>query len=487
MAGPRCVASALRLRAAGRSGLALLLQQRSPGSASPARRWQAAYSSGRPKTVEINGKTYPTDPWFNVPSSVLSLTSRKLHLQKDHPVSITRKIIESVFPASTYRYYNTFDPVVSTYENFDSLGFPPDHPGRARTDTYYINESTLLRTHTSAHEAELFRSNPTGGYLISADVYRRDEIDRSHYPVFHQMEGARYWDRSKVPHGDLAAAVLEDLGRLPRHDMTVQDPSPPFHAERNPLQPHHGPAEAEAVGAHLKRSLELMVHEIFTRARKAAVLAEGAAPQDKPLEVRWVEAYFPFTSPSWELEVHYQGDWLEILGCGVSQQSLHIHAGKPDQVGWAFGIGLERVAMLLFQIPDIRLFWSQDERFLSQFRGVEDHLDRLRPFEPFSKHPPCYKDVSFWLGSSSAAGGGLGGAADWHDNDLMEVVRDAAGDCVEDVQLVDRFTHPKTGRKSLCYRINYRSLERTLTNAETNEMHQRVVDGLVKRFGVEIR
>ncbi|KAL2185488.1 mitochondrial phenylalanyl-tRNA synthetase-like protein [Thermothelomyces heterothallicus CBS 203.75] len=461
-----------------------------------------------PKTVEINGKKYTTDSWFNVSSTVLSLTSRKLHLQKDHPVAITRKIIESVFPGPTYRYYNDFDPVVSTYENFDSLGFPPDHPGRARTDTYYINKDTLLRTHTSAHEAELFRASASGGYLISADVYRRDEVDRSHYPVFHQMEGARVWDRNEVPNGDLAAAVLADLERLPKHNMTVEDPNPPFHPERNPLQAeYHTEAEAAAVAAHLKRSLELMVNEIFSRARAAAAAAAAAeaaagggakkgkpatppsdgSADDEPLRVRWVEAYFPFTSPSWELEVFYQGDWLEVLGCGVSKQELHVQAGRPSQMGWAFGIGLERIAMLLFKIPDIRLFWSRDERFLSQFRGVEDDPARIRPFVPFSKHPACYKDVSFWLKGASAAGGNLGGAVDWHENDLMEVVRDAAGDCVEDVRLVDEFTHPKTGRRSLCYRINYRSLEKTLTNQETNEMHNRVVKGLVERLGVEIR
>ena len=457
-----------------------------------------------PKTVEINGQNYATDSWFNVSSTVLSLVSRKLHLQKDHPVAITRKIIESVFPGPTYKYYNEFDPVVSTYENFDSLGFPPDHPGRARTDTYYINKDTLLRTHTSAHEAELFRAGASGGYLLSADVYRRDEVDRSHYPVFHQMEGARVWDRTKVPNGDLAAAVLTDLDRLPTHNMKVDDPNPPFHPQRNPLQAdHHSPAEAAAVAAHLKRSLELMVNEIFTRAKEAAAAAATStststnstnpttpAPattttDDEPLRVRWVEAYFPFTSPSWELEVFYQGDWLELLGCGVSQQALHANAGRPAQMGWAFGIGLERIAMLLFRVPDIRLFWSTDERFLAQFRGLEDGgLKGLRLFVPFSKFPACYKDVSFWLGGG---GGGEVGAAEWHGNDLMEVVRDAAGDCVEDVRLVDEFTHPKTGRRSMCYRINYRSLEKTLTNVETNEMHDRVVKGLVERLGVEIR
>ncbi len=398
-------------------------------------------------------------------------------------MSITRQIIESKFPQPTFKYHNSFHPVVSTYENFDSLGFPADHPGRSRSDTYYINKDTLLRTHTSAHELEIFRANQSSGYLLSADVYRRDEIDRTHYPVFHQMEGARVWDRSQVPNGDVAAAIYADLERLPKHTITVEDPNPSSHTERNPLQSdHHSPAEAEALAAHLKRSLELMVVEIFTRAKTAAAQADPDFV-DEPLRVRWVEAYFPFTSPSWELEVYYGGDWLEVLGCGVSKQELFINAGVPSQIGWAFGIGLERIALLLFHIPDIRLFWSTDERFLSQFRGVSDDLSLLRRFVPFSKYPACYKDVSFWLRPSSAAGGGHG----FHENDVMEVIRGVTGNVVEDVARVDDFTHPKTGRRSLCYRINYRSLERTLTNIETNQLHAEVTAALVDRLGVEIR
>ncbi|EAQ84015.1 hypothetical protein CHGG_10419 [Chaetomium globosum CBS 148.51] len=337
-------------------------------------------------------------PWESVQYRAACSTKQKTTLWSSHV-----KSIESVFPRPTYKYYNEFDPVVSTYENFDSLGFPPDHPGRARTDTYYINKDTLLRTHTSAHEAG----------ALPGERERR-------------MEGARVWDRTKVPNGDLAAAVLADLDQLPKHNMKVEDPNPPFHPERNPLQAeHHTPAEAAAVAAHLKRSLELM-------------------------------------------------------------QALHANAGRPSQMGWAFGIGLERIAMLLFRVPDIRLFWSRDERFLAQFQGLEDAgLEGLRLFVPFSKYPACYKDVSFWLGGGGGTGGE--GGAEWHENDLMEVVRDAAGDCVEDVSLVDEFTHPKTGRRSMCYRINYRSLEKTLTNTETNEMHDRVVKGLVGRLGVEIR
>ncbi len=445
-------------------------------------------TSDAAKTTVIGGKAYQTDEWDNVSPTINAAIGRQLHLRKDHPISITRQIIESVFPSPEYKKHNTFFPVVTTEQNFDSLEFPADHPGRARTDTYYVNKSTVLRTHTSAHQRDTFRANESEGFLISADVYRRDEIDRSHYPVFHQMEGARMWDRTKVPNGDIAAAVWKDIEALPRHGMKVEDPNPPYHAERNPLQDAHTAAEAEAIAAHLKRSLELMVVEIFRRA-KASVSKDDPAAAAESLRVRWIEAYFPFTSPSWELEVYWQGDWLEVLGCGVINQKIFNNSGVPDQLGWAFGIGLERIAMLLFEIPDIRLFWSKDERFLGQFHGVSDDLSKMKRFVSFSRHPECYKDVSFWLRSTSnAAGGGTSiNTQEFHDNDVMEIVRDVAGDNVEDVKMIDQFAHPKTGRKSLCYRINYRSLERTLTNHEANEIHASVKEKLVAQFGVELR
>ena len=435
-----------------------------------------------PATIEANRKSYRTDEWTNVPSSILSYLPRKLHLQPSHPVSITREVIESCFPPPTYTHYNDLDPIVSVYENFDSLSFPQDHPGRNRTDTYYLNKDTVLRTHSSAHEAEIFRHNKSAGYTISADVYRRDAIDRSHYPVFHQMEGARMWDRTKVDGGDVARVAREQLTQLEKHNLHVEDPNPTIHPERNPLQAeHHRVEEVEAIAAHLKRSLELMVNDLFSRAKRGAT---GDAV-DKPLKVRWVEAYFPFTSPSWELEVFWQGDWLEILGCGITKQDILINADVPNQLGWAFGVGLERLAMILFSIPDIRLFWSKDPRFLGQFSTTDD----IKPFVPFSKYPACYKDVSFWLrSSSSAAGGGLqSNSQDFHENNMMEIVRDVGGDLVEDVKMVDSFAHPVSGRKSMCYRINYRSLERTLKNEEADRLHERVRTRLVEKLGVELR
>ena len=439
-----------------------------------------------------------------MPPSIISKYGWNLHTQPNHPLSITRRLIESCF--SNFKHHNSIPGVVTVDQNFDSLGFAADHPGRSRTDTYYVNKDTLLRTHTTAHEVEVFRANESDGYTITADVYRRDAVDRSHYPVFHQMEGALTWDRSKFKNQDEFLEYLrKDLDRIGAPSIAVDDSFPPFHPERNPLQEkHHPPAECELIGAHLKRNLEHMVVAIFTEADKALKAAGlDSAVEEEPLKVRWVEAFFPHTSPSWELEVWWRGDWLEVLGCGVIDQPLLIRADVPSRVGWAFGLGLERLAMLLFGIPDIRLFWSKDSRFLGQF----DENKPIRRYQPFSKYPSAPRDVAFWLpkagpvvvetpASTSSAPSPAGGQATeptisevpaFHENDLMEVVRNTAGDSVEDVSCVDNFKHPKTGRQSLCYRITYRSLEKTLTNEEANAMHEKIRQELVAKFGVELR
>lgn len=450
----------------------------------------SAPSTGEPsrKPLTVQGKSYRTDQWTNASDSILAHVGRQLYLDENHPLTITRRLIESQFPQPVYGNYVEKDPIVSTALNFDVLGFPPDHPGRSRTDTYYINDKTVLRTHTSAHQQAYFRQigqnnqsqRKESGFTVMADVYRRDAIDRSHYPVFHQMEGARLWQRLSNGGSKTAAAIAGDVKALAEHGVVVDDPNPTTH-NGNPLQQQHSQGEVDAAAMHLKRSLELMVIKIFTEASKAAGVAEADAL--KELKLRWVDAYFPFTSPSWELEVFWQGDWLELLGCGIIKQELLADSDVPDQIGWAFGLGLERIAMLLFNLPDIRLFWSRDERFLSQFRA-----GKVTRFEPFSKYPACYKDVAFWLPSASVSrGSAAGGAVPVHENDIMEIVRDMAGDLVEDVKLIDEFAHPKTGRKSMCYRINYRSLERTLTNEEANDLHDRVRRQLVQSLGVELR
>ena len=122
--------------------------------------------------------------------------------------------------------------------------------------------------------------------------------------------------------------------------------------------------------------------------------------------MRWVGAYFPFTDPSLELEIYFRDEWLEVLGSGVIQQRIVDHCGHSDKMGWAFGLGLERLAMVLYNIPDIRLFWSNDKRFLKQFKR-----DQPTDFKPFSNYPPCLKDVAFWLPEH------------FHENDFYDAVR----------------------------------------------------------------
>ena len=334
--------------------------------------------------------------------NIASRIGRNLHRQTHHPLAIILSIIQDYW--HDFTLHDNLSPIVSLQANFDSLLIPPNHISRSPSDTYYINNSQCLRTHTSAHQVELLQRGERQ-FLVAGDVYRRDEIDKSHYPVFHQVEGVKVFPQNNVE------VVTEDL----------------------------------------KMSLEGMTQTLFGR----------------DIKMRWVDAYFPFTNPSFELEIYFRDEWLEVLGCGVMEAAIVQHS---DGVGWAFGLGLERLAMVLFDIPDIRLFWSQDERFLRQFQS-----GKIVKFQPYSKYPPCYKDISFWT------------ADDFHSNDLNEIVRDVAGDLVEQVSLIDSFRHPKTNRLSHCYRIAYRSMDRSLTNSEIDSLQEQVRLLATKRLGLELR
>lgn len=169
------------------------------------------------------------------------------------------------------------------------------------------------------------------------------------------------------------------------------------------------------------------------------------------VQTRWVPAYFPFTDPSFELEIYFMDQWVEMLGCGIMHPDIMEACGRGDEIAWAAGLGLERYAMKLFDIPDIRLFWSQDERVLSQFKAGQ-----ITQFKPFSKYPSCFKDISFWIKDPTK----------FEENDLCELARGIGGDLIERVDCVDTFVDKKSKRMSKCYRIFYRSLERTLTNEE---------------------
>ncbi|CCF59517.1 hypothetical protein KAFR_0H01070 [Kazachstania africana CBS 2517] len=451
------------------------------------RRVFAYYSTSLPNTLDIAGKKYDTDSnYTNVTPSILSHVNENLHLRKHHPINTLRELIENTLNSvdNTFKTYNSFSPIVTTYQNFDVLDIPVDHPGRSKSDTYYINKDYLLRTHTSAHELECFhdlllQENITNrGFLISADVYRRDEIDRTHYPVFYQMEGARIWDRSSL------ALLKSDLSKLENKlldidkgkniiRLIVQDD---VSLEGNPKQNYMTMEEYDLCSRHLKRSIELLIKQAFAQKIKNMTTADINQTTTE-LNVRWIKTSFPWTAPSWEIEVWWNGEWLELCGCGLIKQDVLLKAGyrSDSTIGWAFGLGLDRIAMLLFEIPDIRLLWTKDERFHQQFRD-----GAITSFKPYSKYPGSMRDMAFWLPDESLY-------VELHENDIMEIVRSVAGNLVESVKLIDKYRTPDTNRTSLCYRINYQSMDRNITNQEVNKLQELVQDQLMSKYNVILR
>lgn len=153
-------------------------------------------------------------------------------------------------------------------------------------------------------------------------------------------------------------------------------------------------------------------------------------------------------------------------------------AGVQNSIGFAFGLGLERLAMIIYDIPDIRLFWSQDSGFLSQFD--EKELHKNFKYKAVSQYPQCSNDLSFWLPTEL-------NFDTFSLNDLYDVVRNVGGDVIEQVVVLDKFTHPKTKRNSLTVRIIYRHMERTLTQAEVNKIHAEIAKELISKYNVKIR
>jgi phenylalanyl-tRNA synthetase alpha chain len=371
---------------------------------------------------------FTTDPKNNVTEYIFERLDKGLHRSPDHPLGILKSVIEEYFRVhqQTGEAFTTLDnlpPVVTTYANFDSVLVPPDHVSRSTNDTYYVTEDKVLRCHTSAHQLELLK-NGYRQFLVTGDVYRRDSIDATHYPVFHQVEGVRVFEPHEWESCDLTSLEL--------------------------------------ASSELKKTLEGLVRHLFG-----------------DCEMRWVDAYFPFTEPSYELEICFKNEWLEVLGCGVMQPSILEEASIGHCRAWAFGLGLERLAMILFDIPDIRLFWTSDPRFSQQFKAGMFRAGGvgMKKFSSYSKYPPCYKDASFWLPEDNS----------FTENTLCELVRDAAGSLVEEVKLIDEFTNSKTGRTSHCYRFVYRSMDRSLTDEEVNELQTAVRRRLETELRVTLR
>ena len=336
----------------------------------------------------------------NITQSIKDKIGRNLHLKKNHPINTISNIITGHL-GSEFKLFDNESPYVNIRDNFDLLLINESHVSRGPSDTYYEDEETVLRTHTSAHQNK-FISGGEKSFVVVGDCYRRDEIDYCHYPVFHQLEGVK---------------IMED-------GMDVVE--------------------------DLHRTIVGLIGELFPNC-----------------EYRVRDHKFPFTEPSFEYDVMFNGEYLEVLGCGVVHSEIMKNCGLEGQKGWAFGLGLDRLAMILFKIPDIRLMWSDDERFINQFNG------EICQFEEFSFYPPCKKDVSFWINSPFA------------ENDMFEIFREMSKGCIEDMRMIDSFE--KSGKLSKCYRITYRHLERNLTNEEVNDFHMSAVDRFMEEMDVEIR
>ncbi|RZF41121.1 hypothetical protein LSTR_LSTR002753 [Laodelphax striatellus] len=403
---------------------------------------------GKPKLepfVSINNVDYARDNYTNVTPKILSYLGRNLHREKYHPISFVKRRIENYFYKNfigrrgnpMFSMHDNLNPVVSVESNFDNLLIPADHVSRQKGDCYYINKNYLLRAHTTAHQFDLIKMG-LDHFIVTGDVYRRDEIDSTHFPVFHQSDAVRLFTR-------------EQLAAVAGHEI---EPFELNGIENEEKQAQHTLEASKLIEKELKSTLLSLIFNIFG----------GEMPH------RWVDVYFPFTHPSWELEIEHNGTWMEVLGCGVMRQDIIKRAGAGDRICWAFGMGLERLAMHLYKIPDIRLFWSKDSGFLSQF-NVDDPNVNIT-YKPVSVYPQLTNDLSFWLPVDR----------EYCSNDFYDLVRDIGGNIVEQINLVDEFRHPKTGKVSHCYRIVYRHMEKTLTQEEVNEVHfklrQAVVDVL---------
>lgn len=295
--------------------------------------------------------------------------------------------------------------------SFDLFDFPKDHPARSTSDTYYVDDKNILRTHNTVSwyyylnhpdiQARAKRGEHLGA-LCYGKVYRKDEIDRRHMNIFHQIDG---W-----------ALIPDSEGTLPVDE--------------------------------LKRVLSEVVRTVF----------------GEDTEFRFNEDTFPYTDPSLEVEVMVNGEWVEILGSGMVKKSVLKHMGIEGYNGWAFGFGIERLAILSMKLPDIRLLWSDDERVKKQLvLGTE--------FKEVSKYPPVVRDISFIVPKSFVP------------NDYFDLVRDVAKELVEEVELIDRYENDeKFGAEnvSYAYRVTYRSLDHTLTGEEVDALHAKL-EGETKR------
>lgn len=233
----------------------------------------------------------------------LTLPGRKKFFGRKHPLLQVADEIKKIF---TFFGFTIEDgPEIETdYYNFEALNIPKTHPARAMQDTLYITEDIVLRTHTSPVQIRVMgERKPPIRIIAPGRVYRRDTPDATHSPFFHQVEGL-----------------------VVGEDVTFAD---------------------------LKGVIQAFAFRMF----------------GKEARVRFRPSFFPFTEPSAEYDVWFNGSWMEISGCGMVHPNVFEAVGiDPEKYsGYAFGMGIDRVAMLKYDVHDIRLFFENDLRFLNQF------------------------------------------------------------------------------------------------------------------------
>ena len=241
----------------------------------------------------------------------ITLPGRGEHSGGLHPLTLIRERMLDIFRRAGFSVAEGPE-IEDDYHNFEALNFPPDHPARAMHDTFYVDgESHLLRTHTSPVQVRTLKnSTPPVRIVAPGRVYRCDS-DRTHSPMFTQLEGL-------YVAGDVSFADL-------------------------------------------RADLEEFLKAFF----------------DRDVRVRFRPSFFPFTEPSAEVDIEFvqrdgQSSWLEVAGCGLVHPNVLREAGvDPDKYsGYAFGFGIERMAMLYYGISDLRQFFENDLRFLKQFRTI---------------------------------------------------------------------------------------------------------------------
>jgi phenylalanyl-tRNA synthetase alpha chain len=222
---------------------------------------------------------------------------------KIHPLNSTIDKVLDIFVGLGYTIAE--GPQIETdYYNFEALNTPPDHPARDMQDTFYLPDGNLLRTHTSSVQIRYMEQHePPIRIVAPGRVYRRDTVDATHSAVFHQVE---------------LLAIDKNL--------TFTD---------------------------LKGTIREFIRQMFG--------------DDLPIQFR--ASYFPFTEPSAEVDVQWKGKWLEVMGCGMVDPNVLKAVGYDPEIytGFAAGFGVERFAMVLHQIDDIRRLYNSDLRFLNQF------------------------------------------------------------------------------------------------------------------------